>query len=207
MIIKRGGFRVISLVFIMSFFVIGILASSVSAVGLVYGQQYLSADEGGSVCITYKVFNSLSEDASVEVSVAGELEEVISSIEPETQLVPGNTLPGSAIPIEVCFRVPDNIYAGDRDCTGPLKDYSGHALFSQVPLSTGGSGSATSVAVSAPLILRVECVPDTTNYNFIYPIISVILAVLIIIALVVRFRSKAVPTADKAMPGKATGKA
>lgn len=160
--------------------VICFLSSFVAAgPGLKWTVESSMVESGTAECMTYSVYNPWPEDSTVALSVSEELEEVLTKQESESKFVPANTPSGSAIPIEFCFKVPD-VYEEYRDCwVGPfvceqscpadIALYEGEVLASEVAGEGGGAtGSATTMAVSAPLRLRVQCSPYERDYRLFY---------------------------------------
>ena len=177
----KKDFKIARSIFLL--FLIVTLNDSVFAVGLVRDQEYLSINEGEEACINYKVFNSLSQEVSVKASVSDELNSLVISGTSETKLIPGDTLPSSPALLEVCFQAPS-----DSCKTG--KEYLGSVFITEVPsLLGGGSNSATSLSIAAPLSIIINCASQTTNYsNMIYLSIIVILLILIICFLVLKIK-------------------
>ncbi len=178
---------------ILGVIVVIILSSFVSAgVGILWDQQSSLVPEKTRTCLTYKVYNPWPEDSYVQIQLSEELQGIIESIEAETKYVPAQTSSSEAIPVEFCFKTP-RVYTRDcslfdkfickQECTEERKEFNGDVEIIEVSGKTkvGGTvGSATQMSVSAPLTIRVKCIPYPRNYSLIYIIVSLIALILLI---------------------------
>ena len=94
-----------------------------------------------------------------------------------------------------CFKTPQ-VYEKDcllfnslickQDCLEEIKTYSGEVEVLEVGSleeAGGAGGSATAMSVSAPLRVRVQCVPHSRNYSIVYIAVILIAGVLLAINL------------------------
>jgi hypothetical protein len=202
MIIKRGELmRIFCLVLMLLVSTNLILAG----VGIKWEQESALVNENGKTCLTYKVYNPWPEESYVTIEVSdesGEIKEILTEQESEKKLVPANTGSSEAIPIKFCFKVP-KIYKRDclvgsfickQECNEEQKVYEGEVLVKSIypPTEIGGAGgSATSMAVSAPLKIRVRCNFHSRNFTLIYIVLALISAFVIGIVLYRRYRKPA----------------
>jgi hypothetical protein len=160
------------------------LSSFVSAgVGIKWDRETALIAEGKEACITYGVYNPWPETTYVEITVTEPLLEVLEIQDTETVEVPQDTASSDAIPIEFCFEAPKRIYSKDcwvgnffvceKQCLEEKVVYEGDVVVSSVPNPAGGGSSAV-MAVSAPLRVRVDCLPFERDYTMLYALIAVI---------------------------------
>jgi len=181
MITKKNSYMMKLVVIVLA---IAMLGSFVSAgVGIKWDRESALSNEGEDACLTYGIYNPWPEDTYVEVGVSEELEEVLTVQDVEATLIPSQTSSGESIPVEFCFNVPEKIYEkecwlGDsfvckQECKENQKIYEGDVEVRSVPPPIGGGSSAIMV-VSAPLRVKVRCVPHGWDYTLLYVIIGVI---------------------------------
>lgn len=172
-----------------------LMTSLVSAgVGLRWEEQSRQIYAGERTCMTYSVYNPFDSDEYVAISVSEELETVLDLQELEGTLIPAQTSSSEAVPVEFCFTTPEDVYP--RDCwVGSGEDgsfnlfcktlcegqeqkaFEGEVVVSSVPAPqevSGAGGSATAMAVSAPLNLRVQCRESPRNLMPIYLVLVVV---------------------------------
>ncbi len=194
----RGFYGGILLVLIILF------AATVSAgVGIKWDRQGAIVEQGSKTCLTYNLYNPWPEDSYAKIEVSDPLKEVLKYQEMTSKLIPAQTSSAEAIPMEFCFEVPyvyqaeRNCLIGDKyfckqTCNEPQKSYSGEVLVmeAKTPSQTGGSGgSATAMAVSAPLVLKVSCQAEERDYRPLYGL-AILLLVIVLIALTLRHNGK-----------------
>lgn len=185
------------------FLLVGILifSSFVSAgIGIKYEQESALVGEGEKACLTYGVYNPWDDETYATIGLSDSLLEILSMQEAETKLLPAQTSSDEAIPIEFCFKVPNNIYYKDcsvgsfickQECTEEMKVYEGEVFVSTVPdpkAIEGTGGSATKYSISAPLRVRVKCVPHARDYTLVYVLLALISAAVIAFILIRRYR-------------------
>jgi len=171
-----------------------------AGVGIKWNQESSLVKENEKTCMTYSVYNPWPKESYVTIEVSDELKQVITSQEAESKLVPANTASTSAIPIKFCFKVPA-VYSDmkicklgiicKQTCPSENKEYSGEVLVKSIPKETsisGSGGSATQMAVSAPLRLRVRCDEHGYDYTFALIILAVISALIIALLLFLKYR-------------------
>jgi len=167
-----------------------------AGVGIKWDRQSAIVKEGGKTCLTYSVYNPWPEDTWVTIEAQGDITQIITDKNAETKLIPANTPSTNAIPLEFCFVVP-NIYPQDcwisdklfcqEEYNGELKMYSGEIVVKSVaaPASVGGSGgSATAMAVSAPLDVTVN--PKNSGRDLTPGYIGLALISLVVVALILK---------------------
>jgi hypothetical protein len=188
MISKREGFGL--RVFLMSVFLVALLSLGVFALGAATRSSYAPVNEGEEVCVVYDVFNSPDNDLSVEITAHNGLTDLELTTPSSTFIPAGSTLDSGAVPIEVCFQAPDNLF--DGACTQQSKKYIGYVLISEVAENNiDSSGSVASFAISSGLTVDVLCVPeggDGSDRNNFYLLALIFVIVIIIILLFVRRR-------------------
>jgi len=176
---------------------IAIILPNVSAgVGLKWNQESALVPQNSKACLTYYVYNPWNKDSYVRMVLSKNLEQIVTSSFSETKLVKANTSSNDSIPIKFCFKAPQ-VYPKDclignslickQTCNGTMKVYSGDVEEKQVSsekFKSGGSGgSMTQMSLSAPLRIRVQCVPHGRNYSLVYALIAIIAAILLVIDL------------------------
>lgn len=169
---------------IISLIVIVIMLSSfiLAGVGIKWGQESALINEREKTCLTYNVYNPWPKDTYVTIELSEELEQILIMQEAETKLIPKNTASSEAIPVEFCFKTP-TVYERDclladsfickQECNEEQKVYSGEVVVKSVASEIEG-GSATTMAVSAPLNIRVKCNPHSRNFTLIYVIVMIV---------------------------------
>jgi hypothetical protein len=171
------------------------LAAAEKGVGIMWMTQSEVVKEGQTDCVNYSVYNPFNEDTSIYLSASGALQPFV--IESQPVLVPANTTHDKAIPISLCFNVP-KVYKEDcvagiacsRSCSEPEVAYVGEVIAAMAKTEnamTGGAGSATQAAASAPLTLKVACEPVARTWT---PIIAIIIAIAVIFGLIAARRKK-----------------
>jgi hypothetical protein len=127
-------------------------------VGIKYGIEYTQIDEGKETCLSYGVYNPWDENVVAELTADDELEQFIKKV--NNKRIPAGTNSGDAIKIKVCFDVPK----GTLDSCDEPRVFEGTVVArEQKDTLIGGSGSATSTLVSAPLTLEVRCGEGVTG--------------------------------------------
>jgi hypothetical protein len=202
--IKKRVITKVSIVFlflIFGFMLISPLASA--GVGLSWNQQSSLVPENTKTCLTYKVYNPWPTDSYIEIQLSDELMEIVSYFDTDVTFVPKETSSSEAIPVEFCFKTP-RVYEKDcwignslickQECTQDMKVYSGEVEVMEASSSdltgAGAGGSATAMAVSAPLAVKVQCVPHSRNYTLIYLVIAIIAGILLIMNLLRKKKKK-----------------
>ena len=158
---------------------------ALAGLGINTYQSSIAVSEGEEKCITYGVYNPFpGEDTLVEISVSDELKEILKSQGSEKILIPANTLHDDSLPIEFCFKVPNNLFEKEcaignvlckQTCPVEKQEYIGEVLVQTVP-SDAVSGSATKTTVSSDLTVRVICKVSRTNFAIIYALVALISA-------------------------------
>jgi len=175
-------------------FVFMLIVPMVSAgVGISWDRESSLVPENTKTCLTYKVYNPWEEDSYVQIKVSDALTDIIKSAESETKFVPKQTSSSEAMPVTFCFKTP-KVYARDcligdslickQTCEEPMKLYQGEVEvieLSEEEAKIGGTagGSATQMSVSAPLRVRVQCIPHDRNYSAVYVLIALIAGILL----------------------------
>ena len=172
-------------------FLIGLVSAGV---GISWDKESSLVPEKTKTCLTYKVYNPWSDDAYAKIELSEELQEIISSEETEIKFIPAETSSSEAIPVSFCFKTP-NIYERDcgsgdsvickQDCNEEMKVYAGEVQVievSETEFESGGAGgSKTMMSVSAPLKIRVQCIPHDRNYSLIYIVVALIAGILLVL--------------------------
>lgn len=191
-------------IFLMLILGFALFSSMVSAgVGLSWNQQSSLVPENTKTCLTYKVYNPWPTDSYIKIQLSDELMEIVSYFDTDVTFVPKETSSSEAIPVEFCFKTPKvydrDCWIGDsliceQECTQDMKVYSGEVEVMEASSSdlsdAGAGGSATAMAVSAPLAVKVQCVPHSRNYTLIYLVVLVIAGVLLAINLLRKKKKK-----------------
>jgi len=190
---------VISLVLILM-----IIAPIVSAgPGIKWSQESSLVPEKTKTCLEYNVYNPWDQDSYVQIKLSEELDDIVKSAESETKFVPAQTSSLNALPIEFCFKTP-KVYERDclignfickQTCEEPMKLYEGEVEVielseEEAKIGGGSGGSATQMSVSAPLRVRVQCIPSDRNYGIVYGLIALISGILLWINIITKKRSK-----------------
>lgn len=184
------------------FAVILFLASYVSAgIGISVTANSILVEEGKQGVYTVGAYNPFNEPTYVTVLPSDELSGVLIKQSAQQKLVPAGTSSENAIPLSFEFKVPQ-VYERETkllglakkvDCTSQDKvSYEGEVVLQSVPGSddsTGFGGSATVMAVSTPLTVRVAC-KDTHgwDYTLAYVVVAVFSAGVVGMILFTRYR-------------------
>lgn len=169
-----------------------------AGVGIKWDQESFLVNQGEKNCISYGVYNPWNEESYVKIDLPDNLKQVLVSQEAETKLIPANTSSGDAIPVKFCFKSPE-VYPKDcimgiickQECPAQQISYDGDISVVSVPSSneiSGSGGSKTQMSVSAPLKLRVQCVPHGYDYTILYIIIIIIALIGIFVSLFIKYR-------------------
>lgn len=195
MLVHKMKKNKINLGIVLILIVVAVSAFAAAGVGIKWERESALAEGGEKACLTYGVYNPWPEETYVKIGVSDELLEVLEVQDINATLVPAHTSSGEAIPIEFCFEVPEKIYTKncwlggffvcEQQCKEEMKIYDGDVEIKSVPSPSGGGSSAT-MAVSAPLKVKVKCVPYGRDYTLLYVIFAVI--ALVIIALIMKYR-------------------
>lgn len=186
--------KILFWIFLFLFFISYISAG----VGIKWEQESFIMNEGEENCITYGVYNPWPEDSSVIIELSEELKNVLLSQKSETKVVPAFTSSSNALPIKFCFKLP-KIYPRDcvlgsfgckQECSGEQKIYEGEIRVKSVPNIDGVGGSATTMSVSAPLRIKVNCNESLRDFNFIYGILGIFSLILIIFLISKKYKKK-----------------
>lgn len=168
--------------------IIVMFGSFVSAgVGIKWDKESALINEGEKTCLTYKIYNPWPEETYATIELSDELKEILTMQEAETKLIPENTASSEAIPVEFCFKSSSEVYERDcwlagrfickQECNEEQKIYSGDVLVQSVPdptEMTGTGGSTTTMAVSAPLNIKIRCNPHSRDFTLIYAILLIV---------------------------------
>jgi hypothetical protein len=176
------------------------LAAAEKGVGIMWMTQSEVVKESQINCINYSVYNPFSEDTNIYLTASGALQPFV--IDSQSVLVLANTTHDKAIPISLCFNVP-KVYKEDcmmgiacqRSCSEPEVTYVGEVIAAMAKTEnamTGGAGSATQAAASAPLTLNVSCEPIARSWT---PIVAIIIVIAILLGLIVARRKKGIASA------------
>jgi hypothetical protein len=182
-----------------------ILLPVVSAgVGIKWSQESVLVNEGEKPCLTYSVYNPWPEESFVKIELSDELKRVLIMQESDSKHVPSNTPSTSAIPIEFCFKVP-KVYPDEcmlfgklichQTCSEVQKSFLGEVLVKSLPPTTtigGSGGSTTTMSVSAPLRIKVNCISSSyltnkKNLTFIFLLTAIIAFIIITVVMKKRY--------------------
>ncbi|MBT4376999.1 hypothetical protein HOD29_06505 [archaeon] len=183
---KRGLNLVLGILLVFSLF------PMVSAgVGISWDKETSLVPEKTKVCMTYKVYNPWQDDTYVKIELSEELEQIISSTDSDVSFIPKETSSSEAIPVTFCFKTP-RVYEEDclvggvickQECGEDMKIYSGEVEVIEVSSkeveTRGAGGSATTMSVSAPLKVKVQCLGHKRNYSLVFIIVAIIAAILL----------------------------
>lgn len=205
----------LGILFISLLLVMTILPTVSAGVGLKWSQESALVPQNTKTCLTYDVYNPWSKDTYVKMVLSSEMQQILTSSSSETKLVPANTSSNDSIPIQFCFKAPQvypkNCWIGNslickQTCNATMKVYSGEVEAKQVSAaefkSGGSGGSITQMSVSAPIRVRVKCVPHARNLSLIYGFIALVAAILLLI----RFNKKRKLKGQKTSSKKSSGK-
>lgn len=176
------NFGKLFVVFILGMF----LFSFVSAgVGISWSQESVLVPENEKTCLTYKIYNPWEGDVTAEIKVSDSLRPIIEGMRSETRVIPAQTSSDEAIPVTFCFKTPV-VYEKDcafgsmfckQECGMEMKTYEGEVEVLEVvsdDVIVGSSGSASEMSISAPLRVRVQCIPHGVSYRPLYALIAVV---------------------------------
>ena len=190
-------------IFIVSIFFLMLVLPMVSAgVGISWDRESALVPEKTKTCLTYKVYNPWPKDVYAQIKLSDELQGIVKSSSSDVQFIPNQTSSKEAIPVTFCFKTP-NVYQRDcligdslickQECKEDLKMFEGEVEvveLSEDQAKIGGAGgSKTTMSVSAPLRVRVQCIPHGRNYSVVYGLVALIAGILLLIN-VLRSRKK-----------------
>jgi hypothetical protein len=171
-----------------------------AGVGIKWSQESLLVKEGERGCLSYSVYNPWPEETWVKIELSDKLKDLLVEQEAETKFVPANTPSSAAIPVKFCFKVP-KVYGEDcwimgqficsENYQGELKSYSGEVTVKSVPSPmkvSGAGGSATAMAVSAPLAIKINPDNHARDFTMLFVLIAIISVIIITILLYRRYR-------------------
>jgi len=171
-----GGARlVICLVFSLV-----ILSSFSSALGVITHQPSRLVNEGETSCFdSYSVYSE--NEILVAVSFSEEFADYAGTI-PDPVTVPAGSTSDTAVPIEVCFDMPSNVYSGS--CGDEQMEIVGEIIL--IESSSVSGGSAAEFLYHKQFTLKPGCVPSSFNYMVLLIIAIVVIIIIIIIVLVLK---------------------
>lgn len=188
---KRGikGIIVTSIFFLMI-----ILPMVQAGVGISWDRESALVPEKTKTCLTYKVYNPWPTDVYAQIKLSDELMEIVRSSDSEVQFIPKETSSSEAIPVTFCFKTP-SVYEKDcligddlickKECSEELKIFEGEVEVIEMSENeakiSGAGGSKTTTSVSAPLRVRVQCVPHARNYSIVYGLVALIAGTLLLL--------------------------
>lgn len=162
-----------------------------AGVGISWDKESSLIPEKTETCLTYKIYNPWPKDSYVKIQLSDSLQEIVESADAEFKLIPKETSSLEAMPVTFCFKTP-NVYPQDclvgnflckQECGEDMKVYEGEVEVIEVSekeaLTGGSGGSTTTMSVSAPLRVKVQCVAHGRDYSLVYIIIAIIAAGLI----------------------------
>jgi hypothetical protein len=193
--------------FILTMMIVSIVSAGV---GIKWGQESVKVSENVKTCLTYEVYNPWPEESFSKINVSGEIATIMIEAESEVRRVPANTPSSAALPVEFCFKTP-KIYEQDcwimdrfickQTCEGvEMKTFEGEVSVYEDPESIsnfGTGGSATSMSVSAPIRVRVECNPHSRNFSLIYITIALIALILLVIHWITKKKTNTIKNVSK----------
>ncbi|HLC78202.1 MAG TPA: hypothetical protein VJH92_03700 [Candidatus Nanoarchaeia archaeon] len=172
-----------------------------AGVGLKITQGDIKINEGQEGCITPEAYNPFPTGTNVQVVISDELKDVLTEYDSEIKYLPPETSSAEALPIKLCFKVPE-VYQRSYlvgkvidkvDCTNqPMKEYKGDIILESTPGGTDGAGaggSATRMSVSQPLVVRVACLSSGWDFTFAYAFAAFLSAGIVGLVLYRRFRT------------------
>ncbi len=178
-------------VFSVLFIVLMIIPLISAGVGIKWNRESLILNEGEKACMTYYAYNPWPEETYVTIELSDDLREILTMQDSEIKFIPANTPSSEAIPMEFCFKIPI-VYERDcliwnlmckQDCNEEQKVYAGEVIVKSVPppIGAGGAGgSATAMAVSAPLNLKVKCNAHARDFSIVYALLALICLIMIV---------------------------
>lgn len=153
-------------------------ASARKGVGIVWETESEIVNEESTHCITYGLYNPWDEDINIILRASEEFRNLIKRQEAESKFIKAGTFHEDAVPAKVCFEIAkvyeENCLAlglgCEKKCEGPEKIYNGKILANEVTTGdvSGSTGSTTSLGVSIPLNLRVNCSPQPRSLIVFY---------------------------------------
>ena len=172
------------------------LVAADKGVGIFVTTESAIVNEGQVNCVNYSVYNPFSNDTSIYMTASDALTPFVKDTQPI--LVPANTLHDKAIPVSLCFNIP-KVYKEDcmagivcqKTCGEPQVTYVGSAVavMAKTPNEIASTaGSSTQASASAPLTLKVACVPKAMNWM---PVIAIVIVIAILAGLVAMRKRKA----------------
>ena len=179
-----------------------VLAFPVAArkgVGIVWNTETEIVKEGTNYCIEYGIYNPWDEDVNALLSVSEEFKPIVNNEESEPRLVEGGTKHDRAVPINLCFDI-DNVYQQDclfgdffcqQKCDVQPVTHEGKIVVMEETTGSAGMGSSTTLGVSVPLKLKVQCNAHPRDWTLAYLALAILLSILIIIVLLRRRKNKA----------------
>lgn len=177
-----------------------------AGVGIKWERESALINENEKTCLIYSVYNPWPEETNVKIEVSdesGELNKILIEQESEEKLIPAYTSSQEAIPIKFCFKT-SQVYERDcwisdkfickQECNEERVEYRGEVLVKSVPKSSeigGTGGSATTMAVSAPLSIKIKCNAHPRNFTIIYILVILISAIVLGKVLYKKYRKPA----------------
>ena len=179
---------------ILGFFLVMLIMPLISAgVGISWDKESALVPEKTKTCLTYKVYNPWPNDVYAQIKLSDTLTEIVKSSSSDVQFIPKDTSSSQAIPVTFCFRTPavyeKDCLIGDflickKECKEDLKIFQGEVEvieLSEDQAKIGGAGgSKTTMSVSAPLRVRVQCLPHSRNYSVVYILVALIAGILLV---------------------------
>ena len=171
-----------------------------AGVGIKWDRESVLIDEKERTCLNYNVYNPWPDETYVQIELSDELKDILTLQEVETKLIPANTASSESIPVEFCFEAPvvyekDCWLAGrficEQECLEEQKVFEGEVIVRSVPPPAdiaGSGGSVTSMAVSAPLRLKIKCNAYKRNFTLIYILLMVFSLIVLISLLYKKYR-------------------
>lgn len=150
--------------------------------GIVYDSEIVNLPEEATSCIEYKVYNPWDRPTNIKVSARGDLESIV--LDSKTIPVEANVFHEEAIPLELCFKIPD-LYEEDclfwkigckRECNEEKVEYKGDVVALELSdSSSSGTGSQITGAVTAPLTIEAKCEAQDRDYLSILGVVGMII--------------------------------
>ena len=165
-------------------------------IGMVTHTESIVVDEGSQKCITYGVFNPWDEDVRASLDIKGDINSIITQKETQPKLIKALTTYQESTELELCFFVPQ-VYQEKcilglscyQPCTQEPIEYKGEVIAVEArEESTSGTGSATSLGISSPLTVKVNCQETERSFSQLYFIIIIISMLGILIILYKRYK-------------------
>lgn len=163
-----------------------------AGIGISWDKESVLIPEAQETCLTYKIYNPWDYDTYAEIGLSESLKDILTSVSSEVKFIPKGTSSSEAMPVTFCFKT-SSIYKKDclignsfcgQTCEESMKVYSGEVdvmeINDQMDEINGG-GSATQMSVSAPLNVKVQCVPYKRSFASLYMIIALIAGVLLLL--------------------------